>query len=695
MRPAPLLLLVVLPLLAGPGCSVEEEPGPRDWNVVVLTLDTTRADALGVYGQPLPVTPRIDGMAREGLVFEQVASASPSTLPSHATLFTGKDPYAHGVRSNHGYQLSDQNLTLAEVLRDAGWRTGAHVAAPVLASGRRLDQGFGAYDEPSLPIAEFAERAQGGRGVRIDRPAEEITDAALAFLRQNAPYRFLLWVHYFDPHDPHDAPEPFASRVADPYLAEVSRVDHQVGLVLDEIEALGLEERTVVVLTADHGEGRGEHGEDTHAYFVYDTTMRVPLVFWGAGVPSGRRVPSLVRTLDVAPTLLDLLGLPPLPDARGVSLRPLFEDPSGDLGLLAYGESVEWLTTFGGDVLRTVREGRWKYVHKLEPALYDIEADPGERTNLARKHPEVVARLRGRLEELLRAAPEKPADAETALGAEEIAALEALGYVGGPAPEVLGGDEVATLELQGPDPVDRTADLGVFVEAVAWLERGDVNLAAAERRLGWLWERNPQSPRILEFYLHSLLGLERFDEALPLLRRALELDPQSVPARQDLARVLQARGESAEAERLLREAVGLDPCAEASWLRLSVLQRRQGRLAEGFGTLERGLAACAGSVVLRNALAFWLATSPVPEQRDGARAVRLAEGVVEESRGEHPDYLDTLAAAYAEQGDFDRAVATQRRALALVENRDLPPGLVEPLRRHLATLEAGQPVRTP
>ncbi len=686
---AALLLLAV----AVPGCGGAEAPGPRDWNVVVVTLDTTRADALGAYGQPLPVTPRIDAMAQQGVLFEQVASTSPSTLPSHATLFTGKDPFAHGVRSNQGYQLSDQNLTLAEVLRDAGWRTGATIAAPVLASGRGLDQGFEVYDEPFLGMADFAERAQAKDVVRIDRPAEEVTEAALAFLREHAAERFLLWVHYFDPHYPQQPPEPFASRLEDPYLAEVSRADHHVGRLLDELEARGLSERTVVVLTADHGEGRGEHGEDTHAFFVYDTTMRVPLVFWGAGVPQGRRVSSLVRTVDMAPTLLDLLGLPPLPDARGVSLRPLFDDPAGDLGLLAYGESMEWISTFGGDALRTVREGRWKYVHKLEPALYDIEADPGENTNLARKHPTVSARLRQRLEELLRAAPEKPPDAEAELTPEELAALAALGYLVGRTPAAL-DDEVATLELSGPDPVHRTTDLGFFVEAVGWLERGS-RVDAAERRLRWLWERNPGSPQILEFWIDSLLRLERVDEALPLLRRALELEPGSVSARQDLAKILDARGESAEARRLLREAVELDPCAGGSWLRLSVSARRQGQRARSRELLEEGMAACPESPVLRNALAFSLATSPVADERDGARAVRLAEAVVEESEGQHPDYLDTLAAAYAEQGELERALETQRRALSLVEGRDLPPELVEPLRRHLATLESGEPIRTP
>jgi arylsulfatase A-like enzyme len=283
------------------GSSSAAVSGPL--NVLVVTLDTTRADALGAYGQSLPVSPRIDAMAADGVLFEQAVASVPSTLPSHSTLFTGKQPYAHGVRSNGGYRLSDANLTLAEVLRTRGYRTHAEIAAPVLASKTQLDQGFDDYRDPkaSRSILELLDRNRGGWLGGAQRPADEISRNGIEFLRESVGSPFLLWLHYFDPHVPHDPPEPFKSQVpASDYHAEIRRADHHVGLVLDELERLGLRERTIVVLTADHGEGLDEHDEETHSFFVYDTTMRVPLVFWGAAaIPRGRRVASLVRLVDV------------------------------------------------------------------------------------------------------------------------------------------------------------------------------------------------------------------------------------------------------------------------------------------------------------------------------------------------------------------------------------------------------------
>ena len=296
----------------------------------MITLDTTRADALGAYGQALPVTPRIDAMAAEGVLFEQVSASAPSTLPSHATLFTGRQPFSHGVRSNFGQGLRDEARTLAEILAERGIATRAEVAAPVLASRLGLAQGFAVYAEPTgVAELESLARRDPSRG---QRSAEEITDSALAFLRENAHRPLLLWLHYFDPHDPYEAPEPYRSEISDPYLAEVRRVDDAVGRLLAEIERLGIRESTLVALTADHGEARGEHGEETHSFFVYESTLRVPLVLWGDGVPRGVRVASLVRLVDVLPTLLDLLGIPAPEGIDGVSLRALLDEPRGDLG---------------------------------------------------------------------------------------------------------------------------------------------------------------------------------------------------------------------------------------------------------------------------------------------------------------------------------------------------------------------------
>jgi arylsulfatase A-like enzyme len=585
-----LVAAACLALGCGEGALREARRSDPRLNVVVVTLDTTRADALGSYGQPLEVTPHIDAAAAEGLVFEQVRSSSPSTLPSHATLFTGQQPYAHGVRANSGYVLADENATLAEALRDAGWSTGAEVAAAVLARFQHLDQGFERYRDPL---------SEGAGSHAATRHAVDVTDRGLAFLRENRHRPFFLWLHYYDPHSPFTPPPRYRDALpGHPYLAEVRFVDDQVGRVLAAIEELGLRDQTLVVITADHGEGLGEHGEETHAFFVYDSTIRVPLVFWGAPlVPRGTRVATPVQLVDVAPTLLDLLGLPPLPEAQGVSLRLLFDDPTLDLALTAYGESIAPLALFGSDALRFVQQGRWKYVHKLEPELFDVEADPGELENLAARQPQRVAQLRARLEALLSGAPAAPHDAEARLAPETLAQLRALGYLSGRPRD---RERSESLELRGPDPVSRTEDLRIANRAWSAFQAG--RNAAAARDFQLVYDRNPESAAVLEGLLGALMrsAPERPD-LLALARRGVELDPDSTNFRIMLALLLRQRGRSNESERVLRETLELDRCAVEARLQLADLLAQRGD-TDGRDALLRGAEACPKSEAARRVL---------------------------------------------------------------------------------------------
>jgi arylsulfatase A-like enzyme len=685
-RAAPPGLAFLLAALSACGGGGEPEAPSR---LVVITLDTTRADALGAYGQPLPVTPRIDAMAAEGTVFEQVSASVPSTLPSHATLFTGREPFAHGVRSNFGYRLPDGAETLAEILRARGFATRAEVAAPVLTSGLGLAQGFEGYGEAAARTEALEALRRGGIS-RSERGAEEISEAGIAFLREHADRPFLLWLHYFDAHEPYEAPEPFASEIADPYLAEVRCVDHAVGRVLDEIERLGLRPSTLVALTADHGEARGEHGEETHSFFVYESTLRVPLVIWGAGAPRGVRVASLVRLVDVLPTLLDLLGAPRPAGLAGVSLRALLAEPDRDLGLVAYAESVEPAALFGSDVLRSLREGRFKYVHKLRPELFDLASDPGERKNLVAERPELVERLRARLVELV-AAAEPPETARSELEPEQLEQLRALGYVGGSAGPAI-ADERAALALHGPDPRDLVLDFLHF--SFAWGKLLDGEPELAEPRFRDLVARHPRNELALEGLLASLHARGRDAEQIPVLRAGIEALPALGSLRVRLAARLRAQGQAGEAEGLLREALALDRCNDAARLVLADLLRERRRHAEQVALLD-GADGCPASPMLDNALAFALATLPDPRLRDGARALELAAAVVAAGGEPSPDHIDTLAAAYAELGRFDEARAEQRRALALVEGREVPEAFVASLREHLARIEAGEPIREP
>ncbi|MDH3212786.1 MAG: sulfatase-like hydrolase/transferase [Myxococcales bacterium] len=690
----------------GPACGTEPDAPDRaaaraPLNVVLITLDTTRADALGCYGQPLPASPHLDRLAAEGLRFDQVVTSAPSTLPSHATILTGKQPYAHGARSNSGYVLSETNLTLAEVLRRHGYATGAEIAAQVIGSRTQLDQGFDHYRDldafdvlrKSVPLMT----PTGLESVELpERGAEDITRRGLEFLRAHREGPFFLWLHYFDPHWAYAAPPVFAERLPrSPYHAEILYADYHVSRIAAEIVRLGLRERTLVVVTSDHGEGLGEHDESTHAYFVWDSTMRVPLILWGADVvPTGRVVTPLVRTVDIAPTILDLLDLPPLEGVQGVSLRPLIEGTEADLGLTGYGESLETLKTFGTAILRFVREGDWKYVHKVSPQLFDVRKDPRELDDRASAHPETLARLQSRLRELIAAAPLRPEDAEVPLDAETLEQLAALGYVGAsPAPKL--GDELAELALRGPDPALLTDEIQAVAEAYGHLKSKHYERAAASFRA--LRAAHPESPALIFGLILALNHLERDEEAIPLLRRGIELDPGFRDFYVILAALLEDRGDVEEAEGLLRTAMELDPCGLHPRVRLSNLLAGEGRYDDQLDLLRSSIDTCRdpNRTAFRNEYAYALATARDDRVRNGAEALRIATEVVDADGAAHPSFLDTLAAAYAEVGDFGQAVETSRRAIALLRNREVSDDVIESFERNLAEYEAGRPVREP
>jgi arylsulfatase A-like enzyme/Flp pilus assembly protein TadD len=687
------------PAVLGDGRQAPSEAPQAPLNVVLITMDTTRADGLGCYGQPLPSSPQIDRLAADGVRFEQVVTSSPSTLPSHASILTGKQPYAHGARSNAGYVLADGNVTLAEILAAEGHRTGAEIATQVIASHTKLDQGFHHYRDPlSFDVQRKAVTPVGESGPeRIElpeRPAEEITRRGIEFLRSHRDRRFFLWLHYFDPHRILAPPKLFRDRIpASPYHAEILYADYHIGRVASELTRLGLRDRTLLVLTGDHGEGMGQHGEETHTYFVYDSTMRVPLILWGAKLlPRGQVISTLVRTVDIAPTVLDLLGLPPRQDVQGVSLRPLLEGDTADLKLTGYGESIESLATFGTAILRFVREGNWKYIHKVDPELYDVRADPDELSNLASRHPEVVERLRSRLKELIASAPDRPQGAEVATDGEMLAQLAALGYVGAStAPEI--EDELAALELTGDDPVSKAEAMRLFAKAHGHMVARQYE--RAEQILRPLWEAHPDSAPLIHGLVEVLNQLERYDEAIPLLRRAIELDPGFQNFYLLLATMTEKKGEVSEAEALLRTAMDMDACGIKPRIRLANLMASETRYAEQLAILDAGIEQCSGSTAtaFRNDYAYVLASCPDERFRDGPRALEIAQQVVAEGKGAHPTYLDTLAAAYAEVGQFEKAVETSRKAIALLQNRDMPEEAVASFRNNLEHYEAGRPVR--
>jgi len=664
-------------------------------NVIVITMDTTRADALGSYGSPLGASPRIDRLAQEGVLFEHVTTSSPSTLPSHATIFTGKHPYAHGARSNVGYVLSDRNTTLAEVLRDAGYRTGAEIAAAVLQESSRIGQGFEHRRDPGSPGVELKQVVHRGETEQSEYPirvARDIADSGIDFIREHRGEPFLLWLHFFDPHHPYAPPQEYRARYPrQPYLAEVAYMDSQIGRVVDEIERLGLRENTLVVLTSDHGEAKGEHDELSHMYFVYQSTMRTPLILWGLPeLKRGLRVTSPVRTADVTPTAVDFAGLPGLEGVQGVSLRGLASGDESAMELTGYGESIELSLGFDVAPLRMVREGRWKYIHKVNPELYDLEADPHERTNLASREPQKIEALRGRMQELLAGSAPQPDDSRVAVDEATRAQLVALGYAT-PEDSQVSDDELATMALSGSDPNTKIADVETISRAQAHIITEDFE--EAHRALLEPIERNPDNGHVLGLMGQALAGLGRHDEATQHFRRAFKLEsskPIHLRGLIDSLEALERDDERIDAQIALIE---LRPC-DSSGGRLNEELHARGRYGDQIRLLAKAAESCPDSPEHLNNHAFALATLPDAEDRDGDEAVKTARLAISKLDSEPgPEYLDTLAVAYAEAGDFPEAIRRGEEALGKAKALGLPQVVLDILGRHLQAYRDGEAVR--
>jgi arylsulfatase A-like enzyme len=393
-----------------------------DLNVVVITLDTTRADHLGAYGFQSISTPNVDALAAQGVRFETALTAVPLTVPAHASLHTGRFPFHHGVRDNDSV-LSLEETTLAEILKQRGYQTGAFIGAYVLAASRGLNQGFDVYHDDFGSVSQLP-----GPGA-LRRAANEVADDAMTWIGNVGRRKFFAWLHFYDAHAPYQPVEPYKSMYATrPYDAQIAFMDAQVGRLVEFLRQHDVLERTMVVVIGDHGEGLGDHRENGHGVFVYDSVLRVPLIvrtpFSGL---RGRIVDDVVRSVDLLPTLLDLIGAP-LPAADGITLVPLMTGAVRSPDFEAYAESV-YPVRFGWSELHALRVGRFKVIAAPRPELYDLQHDPFEEHNVFERDRAVAGRMLARLREMERAGSDQSRQSHTSIDADTAAKLASLGYV--------------------------------------------------------------------------------------------------------------------------------------------------------------------------------------------------------------------------------------------------------------------------
>ena len=582
-------------------------------SVLLVTVDTLRADRVGAYGYRGAKTPAIDALAAGGARFDEAYAAAPITLPSHATIMTGRYPPGHGARHN-GVRIDPSVPTIADALSRSGFATAAFVAAFPLDRRFGLIKGFQTYSDrmPRTPQGRLAS----------ERPGREVVDEAIAWLNGHRAERFFLWVHLFEPHAPYGTPgdgRPVSLR----YDAEIEEADRQVGRLLD---ALGPERSsTLVAFASDHGEAFGEHGEVAHSVFVYDTTLHVPLILAGPGI-APRVVRGPAGLVDLAPTLLKRMGVTGF-DADGIDLGPSLNGgalPARDL----YAESFAPLLDFGWSPLRSLRSGGYKYIAAPRPELYHVAEDPGETRDVVAEDRSRAAALDDKVE---RMAPATLAAAPAA-DPEAAARLQALGYVSGRRGESSTGAR--------PDPKDRRE----LAARIAQVTSGELHGAALEESLRSILAADPANPQAQLRLGYAEADAGRCGAAEPHFRAAIAGHLPSADAHLGLASCQAAAGRLDAASATLRAAESVEPDNPVVVANRGVLLSDGGHPAEAVPLLQRALALDPGFLEARFNLA--LAFARAGRKADAAR--------------EAQDLLRRLPADAPQRAEVQRLLAAVR-----------------------------------
>jgi arylsulfatase A-like enzyme len=606
--------------------SVEPVAGAvrRDLNVLLITIDTVRADRLGCYGYAGAGTPNLDRLAAEGVRFANAYAQVPLTLPSHCSIMTGTYPVDHFVHNNGSYSLGPDLPTLAALLKGEGFRTAAFIASFTLDSRFGLARGFDRYDDD----------VQGGEALksfRSERDAGAVLAALAPWLEENSGERFFGWAHFFDPHLPYAPPPPFDAEYGNrKYDGEIAYVDHVIGRLLEQLKDKGLLDRTLIVVAGDHGEALGEKKEIDHGLFLYDGTLKVPLIArCGKALPAGLVVPSRVRLIDIMPTILDILGMPVPPGVRGMSLLPYVRGRKR-ADLPSYIETYYPRENYGWSELRGIMDGPWKYILAPTPELYDLVEDPREEKNIASEERAVLGEMAGKLDELIDRSGTRKAAARRAMTAAEAERLRSLGYLGG-------GRADNAMKTGLPDPKDKIGDY------------------------------------LLTFRGNLLENEGKLAQAAECYRRVLDANPDVPSNYVNLALLDMKMDRADEAVRLLEQAMSKFPDSEVVLSRLMGLYLRAGRWQDALSV---------GRALLRNDPSYLdalflsgSAYSRLGKWEDALACYRKALAIEPENpalRRRLTDSLHAYAVLLGKNGDFKNAILWMKRYLEEAPRDDAP-----------------------
>ncbi len=617
-------------------------------NIILITIDTVRADHVACYGAKNIQTPTLDGLAHDGVLFERAISQVPLTWPSHTVILTGTYPFQNGVQDFTGQPLDLKFRSVAQALKDHGYATGAVVSAFVLDRSWGLARGFDFYDD-AFSAQEFAQRDLG----LVERRGGESVDRALKWLKKNQRRPFFFWLHLYDPHSPYDPPEPFRSEYQGHlYDGEIAYADHETGRLIAWLKSNHLYDSSLIVFVSDHGESLGQHGEHEHGFFLYNATVNVPLI---VKPPAGKRtgvskVSVPVETTAIAPTLLEAAGIH---DGMGEQLQSrslLGKHSAADEP--AYSETFYPFSSFGWSPLHALETERYEYVDAPQPELYDLTVDPEETNNIAAQQTATVAVFKEKLRKRLSYRPYAGAGASSSgVSPDALEKLRALGYVAyrSPVPS-------SALAAGLADPKDKLWELNSVLEAEDALRAGDTE--KGKSLLLQVREKDPEM-YVVPFVLgETALGQKQWEEAATELQKCLELNPHFDQAMLGLARALIFQGKSEEARQWNKKAIEFNPANYRAWYQLGFIDSQSDKRA-AITDYEKAISIQGNFAPLRRDLGMLQF-----QQGNFAEAATQLARAIELGVNDAAVFND-LGISYSRTGHLQQAVSNYEKALKL------------------------------
>jgi arylsulfatase A-like enzyme/Tfp pilus assembly protein PilF len=699
-----IMLLVIFCIVC---CAVWLSLGRLIWakeirNVLIISIDTCRADFLSCYGFPLETTPNIDAVAQEGLFCEQVVSPLPITLPAHCSMLIGTIPPCHGVLDNALFTLDKDNITLAEMLKEQGFVTGALVSSYILDSDFGMDQGFDTYNDN-------CEDGRNTMGIN-ERQGGRTTELVLSWMEKNQDEKQFLFVHYFDPHFTYDAPEPFGSKFVSAnifrsfkqekltafssYAGEVAYVDHCIGKIIDKLKELGQYDSTLICITSDHGEMLGQHGEQTHGYFIYQGNIFVPLIFKMPG-KKPLEVKSSVGLIDIVPTICSAVGVEIDHEIQGKDLMAFYnnDNPYPDRHLFCM--SLE-ATKYHANPLLGVVNDRYKYIETTRPELYDVPYDSYETENLVEAQPDRARQMQGQLQQIIEDAKScKKTGSVRGLDIETLSKLESLGYVGRmvddnflidpakPDPKdfinyhlleatigyLIQIGEYESAEKNCREMIDRKPDLymGYYKMAKYLMQRQKYSEA-----IDYIVKVTELEPDFVEGYIglaKAYQNLNQFDTAIKYALKVLEIERESISAYYHLSICYYEKGMFDEPQKYLNREIRENPRYYKVVQGLATKLYEKGQIRRAHKKYSKLLELDPDSYDGLNSMSWLQAASMIDGIRNPRQAIDFALKACEISGYRKPEAIDTLAVAYAAAGDFQKAIETAQKAIEVVNSR--------------------------